>query len=161
MNFYRGFPKTNNNMNSYRQILYHIVFCTYNRENTIPINQQEALYKYIWGVITKRKGVLYRINGMENHIHILSDLHPTVALADFIKEIKTASNRWMKETGNYPKFTSWAEGSCSLSYSYRDKEMLVNYVKNQKEHHTKITFENEYRALLLENGVEVDERYIF
>lgn len=148
-------------MNSYRQILYHIVFCTYNRENTIPINQQEALYKYIWDVITKRKGVLYRINGMENHLHILSDLHPTVALADFIKEIKTASNLWMKETGNYPKFISWAEGSCSLSYSYRDKEMLVNYVKNQKEHHTKTTFENEYRALLIENGVEVDERYIF
>ena len=148
-------------MNSYRQILYHIVFCTYNRENTIPIDQQEALYKDIWGIITKRKGVLYRINGMENHIHILSDLHPTVALADFIKEIKTASNLWMKETGRYPEFSSWAEGSCSLTYTYRDKEMIVNYIKNQKEHHKKATFEDEYRSLLKEHGVEVDERYIF
>ena len=100
-------------MNSYRQILYHIVFCTYNRENTIPPVQQEGLYKYIGGIITNRKGVLYQINGMENHIHILSDLHPTVALADFIKEIKTASNFWMKQTGKYPEFTYWAEGYCA------------------------------------------------
>lgn len=148
-------------MNSYRQILYHIVFCTYNRENTIPVDHQEALYKYLWGIITKRKGVLYRINGMENHIHILSDLHPTIALADFIKEIKTASNAWMKETGNYPKFTSWAEGSCAVTYAFRDKAMIVNYIKNQKEHHKKMTFEEEYRELLKEHGVEVDERYIF
>jgi len=148
-------------MNSYRQILYHIVFCTYNRENTIPVDHQEALYKYIWGIIIKRKGVLYRINGMENHIHILSDLHPTIALADFIKEIKTASNVWMKETGNYPKFTSWAEGSCAVTYALRDKAMIVNYIRNQKEHHKIVTFEEEYRALLKEHGVEVDERYIF
>jgi putative transposase len=148
-------------MNSYRQILYHIVFCTYNRENTIPIDQQEALYRYIWGIIKNRKGVLCRINGIENHIHILCDLHPTVALADFIKEIKTASNVWMKETGNYPKFKSWSEGSCSLTYAYKDKEMIVNYIKNQKEHHKKISFEDEYKALLEEHGVKVDERYIF
>jgi putative transposase len=148
-------------MNSYRQILYHIVFCTYKRENTIPIEHQDELYKYIWGIITKRKGVLYRINGMENHIHILSDLHPTIALADYIKEIKTASNSWMKESGKFPNFTSWSEGSCALTYAYRDKDLIVNYIKNQKEHHKKVIFEDEYRALLKENGVEVDERYIF
>ena len=148
-------------MNSYRQILYHIVFCTYNRENTIPPEQQEGLYKYIGGIITNRKGVLYQINGMENHIHILSDLHPTVALADFIKEIKTASNFWMKQTGKYPEFTYWAEGYCALTYTYRDKAMIVNYIKNQKKHHKYVVFEDEYRDLLVENGVEFDERYIF
>jgi len=148
-------------MNSYRQILYHIVFCTYDRKNTIPLAHQEELYKYIWGVITNRKCVLYRINGMENHIHILSDLHPTVALSDFIKEIKTASNAWMKSTGNYPKFTSWAEGYCALTYSYNDKNRIVNYIKNQKEHHKKFSFEDEYRELLREHGIEWDEKYIF
>jgi len=148
-------------MNSYRQILYHIVFCAYNRENVIPYDQQEALYKYIWGIIKKRNCVLYRINGMENHIHILSDLHPMIALANFIKEIKTASNLWMKETGNYPQFDSWAEGYCALTYTYRDKDLIVNYIKNQKEHHKKVSFEDEYKALLKEHGVEFDERYIF
>ncbi len=148
-------------MNSYRQILYHIVFCTYKRENTIPEKYQEDLYKYIWGVIKNRNGVLYRINGMENHIHILSDLHPTIALSDFIKEIKTASNKWMKENGNFPCFSSWAEGYCALTYSIRNKDMIVNYIRNQKEHHQTVSFEDEYRKLLRENGIEWDERYIF
>ncbi len=148
-------------MNSYRQILYHIVFCTYRRENTLPEEHHEELYRYIWGIIKKRNCVLYRINGTENHIHILSDLHPTVALSDYIKEIKTASNRWMKESGKFPDFVSWAEGSCTLTYSYRDKEMIVNYIKKQKEHHRETGFEDEYRALLKEAGVEADERYIF
>lgn len=148
-------------MNSYRQILYHIVFCTYERKNTLPIEHHEELYKYIWGIIKNRKGVLYRINGTDNHIHILCDLHPTVCLADFMKEIKTASNLWMKQTTKYPKFESWAEGYCALTYSYKDKEMIVNYIKNQKEHHKKVTFEEEYRTLLKDHGIEWDEKYIF
>jgi len=148
-------------MNSYRQILYHIVFCTYDRKNTIPLECHEELYKYIWGIIKNRKCVLYRINGMENHIHILSDLHPTVALSDFIKEIKTASNKWMKESGKFPGFLSWAEGYCALTYSIRDKDMIVNYIKNQKEHHRKLSFEDEYREMLRENGIEWNEKYIF
>jgi putative transposase len=148
-------------MNSYRQIIYHIVFCTYKRKNTLPSDHHEELYKYIWGVIKNRKGVLHRINGTENHIHILSDLHPSIALADFIKEIKTASNLWMKSTGKFQNFSSWAAGYCAITYTYRDKEMIVNYIKKQKEHHKKQTFENEYRALLKEQGIEWDEKYIF
>jgi REP element-mobilizing transposase RayT len=104
---------------------------------------------------------LYRINGTENHIHILSDLHPTIALSDYIKEIKTASNRWMKESGNYPEFISWAEGYCALTYTYRDKEMIINYIKKQKEHHQVEKFEDEYRSLLRESGIDADERYVF
>ncbi|MCK9640091.1 MAG: hypothetical protein M0R39_09300 [Prolixibacteraceae bacterium] len=88
-------------------------------------------------------------------------MHPTIALSDYIKEIKTASNSWMKETGKYPKFTSWAEGSASLTYAYRDKELIINYIKNQKEHHKKVSLEDEYRSLLDEHGVKIDERYIF
>jgi hypothetical protein len=88
-------------------------------------------------------------------------LHPTVALADFIKEIKTAANSWIKASGNFPDFVSWAEGYCALTYSLRDKDMIVNYIKRQKEHHREEIFEDEYRALLREAGIEADERYIF
>jgi hypothetical protein len=84
-----------------------------------------------------------------------------VALSDYIKEIKTASNRWMKESGKFPDFVSWAEGSCALTYSYRNKEMIINYIKKQKEHHKETIFEDEYRKLLQEAGIEADERYIF
>lgn len=148
-------------MNSYRQILYHTVFCTHNRKNTIPPEHHEALYRYIWGVIKKRDCVLYRVNGTENHLHILSDLHPTVTLASLVKEIKTATNTWMKSSSNYPKFTSWSEGYCALTYSYRDKEKIVEYIRNQKEHHIQLSFEIEYKELLLEHGIVWDEKYIF
>jgi REP element-mobilizing transposase RayT len=148
-------------MNSYRQILYHIVFCTYNHENTLPETMHENLYRFIWGIIKKRNSVLYRVNGTENHIHILSDLHPSISLADFIKEIKAATNRWIKDSGESPGFISWADGYCALTYAYRDKEMIVNYIKKQKEHHKRTTFEDEYKALLKEFSIEADEKYIF
>ncbi len=148
-------------MNSYRQILYHIVFCTYNRRNTLTPAFHEDLYKYIWGVIQNRKGFLYKIGGTENHVHILSDLHPTESLSDYIKDIKTSSNMWMKKSENFPLFESWAEGSCSLTYSIKEKHILIDYIKNQKEHHKAITFEDEFRKLLADNGIEWDEKYLF
>ena len=148
-------------MNSYRQILYHIVFCTYKRKKTIPEKHKDELYKYINGVVKKRNCVLYQINGTEDHIHILSDLHPSVCLSDFIKEIKTSSNRWIKDSGNFPNFEHWAEGSAALTYSMRDKEMISNYIKKQEEHHSIVSFEDEYRKLLDEHGIEWDEKYIF
>ncbi len=147
-------------MNSFRQILYHIVFGTYNREQTLTESYHENLYRYIWGVINKRQCVLYRINGTENHIHILSDLHPTIALSDYIKEIKTASNTWMKNSGKFPNFSSWAEGYCAITYNLRDKEKIINYIKNQKEHHRKFSFTDELKQILTENGIEWDERYL-
>jgi putative transposase len=148
-------------MNSYRQSLFHIVFCTYKRKNTLPESQHNELYKYIWGIVKNRKSILYRINGTENHIHIFCDIHSTIGLADFIKEIKTATNTWMKASGKFPEFDSWAEGYCGLSYSNKDKEMIIRYIKNQKEHHRITSFENEVRALLVEHGVEFDEKFLF
>ena len=148
-------------MNSYRQSLHHIVFCTYKRKNTLSEEYHEELYKFIWGIIKNRKSFLYRINGVGNHIHIFCDLHSSISLGDFIKEIKTAANKWMKESGNFPKFESWAEGYCSITYNYRDKDMIINYIKNQKEHHKKVSFDDELRALLIESGIEFDEKFLF
>jgi len=148
-------------MNSYRQSLHHIVFCTKSRKNTLPEAHHHELYKYIYGIINNRKSVVYRINGIENHIHIFCDLHSSIGVGDFVKEIKTAANKWIKASGNFPKFESWAEGYCSISYNLRDKDMIVNYIKNQKVHHKKVSFEDELRALLIENGIEFDEKYLF
>ena len=71
-------------MSAYRQILYHIVFRTKGSEKTINQDHREDLYKYIWGIVKNKKCVLYRINGIEDHIHILSDLHPSIALVQGI-----------------------------------------------------------------------------
>jgi len=146
-------------MSSYRQILYHIVFRTKDGRKTITLANSDELYKYIWGIIKNRNGHLYRINGMEDHIHILSDLHPSVALADYVRDIKTASSKWLKECGKFPEFDGWADGYCSLTYAFGDKDTVVNYIKSQQEHHQTTTFEAEYRKLLEEHGIEINEQY--
>ena len=145
---------------SHRQIFYHIVFGTKDREATITEPHSEELYKYIWGVIKKKNCKLYRINGMEDHIHIFSDLHPKVALADYIKDIKVSGSLWMKGNGNFPKFKNWQDSYGAFTYSIKQKDILINYIKNQKEHHRKESFYEEYKRLLIENEIEFDEKYL-
>jgi REP element-mobilizing transposase RayT len=98
---------------------------------------------------------------MEDHIHILTDLHPSVALADYIKEIKVASSKWAKESGLFPYFSGWAAKYCALTYSNRDKEMLINYIKNQQEHHKQESFQDEIRRFFKEEGIILDEQWFW
>ena len=146
-------------MSTYRQLLYHIVFSTKHRQPTIQQSSEKELYKYIWSLIKNKGCILYRINGMEDHIHILTEVLPSIALSNFVRDLKTSTSIWMKQSGNYPLFTGWSEGYCVLTYTYRDKDMVINYIKNQQEHHKRISFEDEYRSILTEHGIEIDERY--
>ena len=99
-----------NNMSSYRQILYHLVFRTkYSYKTLNPIYAKE-LFAYVSGFVKNKNCVLYRINGVENHLHILCDLHPSIALADFIRDLKTSTSIWLKQSGKFPGFHGWAEG---------------------------------------------------
>ena len=145
---------------AYTNLLYHIVFRPKNSASVIVVDKEELLYRYIWGVVENKKGVLYRIGGMPDHVHILVQLPATIAIADFVRDLKTATNVYLKENrDSFPKFEGWSKSYCALSYSCRDKEMLVNYIKNQKEHHKKVSFRDELLGLLSESGVEVDMRY--
>lgn len=146
-------------MSSYRQILYHIVFRTKNSEKTLAFEHCDELYKYIWGILKAKNCILYRINGMEEHIHLLTDLHPSIALADLLRDVKTSSSLWLKAHPDFPDFKGWSEGYAALTYAYRDKDIIVGYIKNQKEHHKAFSFNDEYRKLLEEHGVSIDERY--
>ena len=145
---------------SFKQIYYQIVFATKYRQPTIAEEHCLELYKYIWGVIQSKKCKLYRINGVEDHIHIFSDLHPSIALADYVKDTKVASSLWMKESGKFPDFNGWQDGYGAFTYNIRERDMIINYVKKQKEHHRKESFYDEYKRLLIENGVEFDEKYL-
>jgi len=146
-------------MSSYRQILYHIVFRTKNSKKTLAQEHINELYAYILGTIKNKNCFLYRINGMEDHIHLLSDLHPNIALADYLRDIKTSSSIWLKQSGKFSAFEGWADGYAALTYAWRDKDMIVNYIKNQQEHHKEESFEDELRRLLKEHGMEVNETY--
>jgi len=146
-------------MSSYRQHLYHLVFRTKNSLDTIKQDDVNELYSYITGIVKHKNSHLYRINGVENHLHILTDMHPSIAPMDFVREVKVSTSLWMKRSGIFPAFKGWAEGYGSFTCSYSDLERLVEYIKNQQEHHKKITFEEEYRKLLLEYGITPDEQF--
>ncbi len=148
-------------MSTYKLIFYQIVFSTKNPQATITETHESELYKYIWGIIiNNHKCKLYRINSMPDHIHIFSDLHPTICLSDYVKDIKVASSTWMKESGKFLMFTGWQDGYGAFTYSIREKDMIINYIKNQKEHHRTESFYDEYKRLLIENAIEFDEKYL-
>ena len=146
-------------MSSYRQHLYHIVFRTKDSLPTIRQDHVNDLYAYITGIIKHKNSHLYRINGVENHLHILTDMNPSIAPIDFVKDIKVSTSIWMKRSNLFPVFKGWAVGYGSFTCSYMDIDRLIDYIKNQQEHHKKISFEEEYRKLLLEYGITPDEKF--
>ncbi|MDO9579651.1 MAG: transposase [Bacteroidales bacterium] len=146
-------------MSSYRQHLYHLVFRTKDSLPAIKQDHANEIYAYISGIIKHKDSHLYRINGVENHLHILTDMHPSIAPADFIRDIKVSSSLWIKNNGFFPAFKGWSVGYGSFTCSYKEMDRLINYIKNQQEHHRKITFEEELRMLLLESGIKLDERF--
>lgn len=147
-------------MSTYRQIFYQIVFNTKNREATLNKGHAETLYKYILGITYERHCKLYRIGGTEDHLHILSDLHPSISLADYIKAIKQGIANRMKRSRLFPRFDSWQNGSGAFTYGINEKQTIIDCIKNQKEHHQTETFYDEYKRLLAENGIEFDEKYL-
>ncbi|AWV96997.1 IS200/IS605 family transposase [Arcticibacterium luteifluviistationis] len=147
-------------MSTYTQILYHLVFSTRNRERSLKAEGRPVLFKYIWGILKEKKCHLYRINGVEDHIHIVFSLHLTISLAALVKDIKLASSLMIKEK-NLFLFTAWQEGYSAFTYSLDAKDNLIEYVKNQEERHEKVSFKDELISLLDEFQIEYKEEYLF
>ena len=147
-------------MSTYTQILYQIVFSTKNREQTLSKNNRDELYKYIWGVLKNKNCHLYRIGGVTDHIHLVTSLHPSIALASLIKDLKLASSDHIKTHQLFPEFNGWQVGYGAFTYSFKDKDKLIEYVKNQEEHHATKSYIEELIELLKEHGIEYDERYL-
>ena len=143
---------------SYVQLLYHVIIRTKASQPALSLEHSDELYRYIWGIIKNKNSLLYRVNGVEDHIHILFSLHPTIALSDFMREMKAETSKMLKRTVGFEKFTAWSEGYAALSYSLKDKEMIINYIKNQREHHKTISFRDEYVDFLKAMNLELDER---
>ena len=147
-------------MSTYTQILYQIIFATKNHEMTMIESGQENLYRYIWGILKNKNCHLYRIGGVEDHLHIITHVHPTVAVAYLVKDIKLAASGFIKTENIFPHFNGWQDGYGAFTYAISAKDNLIEYVKNQKEHHQKVSFRDEYISLLKEHGIEFDEKYL-
>ena len=147
-------------MSTYSQILYHFVYSTLNRKKTLDISHRTELYKYIWGIFNNKKCHLYRIGGMSDHIHIITHIHPTIAPAFIIKDIKLACSELIKTKNLFPDFEGWQSGYGAFTHSFKDKDRLIEYVKNQEKHHLKKSSREELIDLLHEHGAEYDEKYL-
>jgi putative transposase len=147
-------------MSTYTQILYQIVFSTKHREKTLTKDNRPELFKYIWGILNNKKCHLYRMNGVEDHLHILAHLHPSVSLSNLVKDIKVASSGFIKSGSVFKNFNGWQDGYGAFTYSIKERDRLIEYVRKQEEHHKTISFQGEYIELLKEHEIEFDEKYL-
>ena len=147
-------------MSTYTQLIYHIVFSTKHREPTLIKDNRRRLFAYIHQLLTNKNCHLYRINGVEDHLHILTHVHPTIAISDLVKDVKLASDELIKQEAIFPDFQGWQDGYGAFSESIKAKDGLIEYIKKQEAHHRKITFLEEYKALLEEHEIEFDPKYL-
>jgi len=147
-------------MSTYTKILYHIVFSTKNREKSLIKEGRHDLFKYIWGLLEHKNCHLYRINGVEDHIHIVTHLHPSISLAALVKDIKLSSSTFINQNNVFIDFSGWQKGYGAFTHGIWDKDRLIDYVKNQEEHHKTKTSKQEFIELLIEHQIEFDEKYL-
>jgi REP element-mobilizing transposase RayT len=147
-------------MSTFTQILYQIVFSTKKREHTLTKDNRDELFKYIWGLLKNKKCHLYRINGVEDHLHIILSLHPTISVSSLIKDIKLSSSEHIKSKGLFKHFNGWQQGYGAFTYHIKDKDRLIEYVKNQEAHHKTKSYREEFIELLKEHEIEFDEKYL-
>jgi REP element-mobilizing transposase RayT len=147
--------------NTYTQIHVQFVFAVKYRNGLIIPSLKEELYQYISGIIKHHNHKLLAINGMPDHIHIFIGMRPTQSISDLMQDIKGSSSKWINEKKFLKVKFEWQEGYGAFSYSKSHVDNVINYIKNQEEHHKKESFRDEYLNFLKRFEVEYDEKYIF
>jgi REP element-mobilizing transposase RayT len=146
---------------SLSKLYVHIVFHIKNNDVIIRPEDEKELYAYIGGIIKANEAFPIKINGTENHLHILTTLSKNLSLAKFVEEIKRNSSRWIKNKGAHYHFFAWQGGYAGYSVSQPKVAIVEKYVENQKEHHKTETFRDEYVKFLREYNVGFDEKYLW
>ena len=145
---------------SYTKSYYHIVFRTYRSERTIEENHERDLYMYVYATCKSNGIRLWRINSMPDHVHILVSIPPNIAVSYFVKNIKQTMGNYLKEhRKDFPMFNGWANGYCSITYCDREREAVINYIKEQKTHHKRVSLADEMQTILRDAGIEIKEEY--
>ena len=145
---------------TFSQIYIQVVFAVKGRESLIQESWEEELFKYISGIVKNKDQKMLAINGMPDHIHFLIGMKASCCLSDLVREIKKSSNEFIYEK-KFSKYKfQWQEGYGAFSYSHSALDYVITYINNQKEHHKKKSFIDEYKNLLTEHEIEFDERYL-
>lgn len=138
---------------SYVTSYYHIVFSTHKRQAVITDAHRNDLYRVMASIINKKDNKALIINGVEDHIHILLNLNPNIALADLMRNLKSQTSLWAKKSGFFPMFEGWEReyGAFSLSASHR--QSVYDYIAGQQEHHKDKRLDEEFQRLVVKNGL--------
>jgi len=138
----------------------HIIFSTKERLPLLNPDIRPRLFEYMGGTVRGLDGTSILINGVEDHVHILAILDQKRALSDFMRDLKSASSTWVKQTFNSPSF-GWQTGYAAFSVSKSIVPAVKAYLANQEEHHRHVTFQEEYLKFLKRHDIEYDERFVF
>ena len=133
---------------SHSKSLYHITFCPWKRMKVINEEHERELYKFIYDFSEKRGVKVWRIGGMPDHVHLLCSIPPKLAVADYMKLMKTESSKFMRANPHFPEWRGWAEKYSHVTVDYCTRQTRIDYIKNQKQHHARVSFDDEYRAFL-------------
>ena len=147
--------------NTYSNLFYHIVFSTKGRADFIHRDIERRVWAYIGGIARKHGMTALQVGGIENHIHALMMAKPITSPSNIAKYLKGESSKWIKTEFPNLKGFGWQDGYGIFSVSKSNAPDVIEYIKSQREHHAKQSFEEEYVSLLKLNGIEYDERYIF
>lgn len=146
--------------NTYINILIHSVFSTKNREPFISTELCEKLFPYICGIARNNGFKIICVGGTENHIHVLFSLNSTSSIAKAVQLIKGGSSKWIHDTFPTHKLFAWQEGYGAFSINISMLNQTREYIKNQKKHHEKVSFRDEYIDFLRKNNIPFDEKYL-
>jgi putative transposase len=144
---------------TYTNLLTHFVFSTKDRSPLITKEISPELFAYLGGLVKELKGKAIAIGGMEDHVHLLISLPPTVSTSDAMRFIKANSSKWLSERFGTP--FSWQIGYGAFSVSRSNVDSVVKYIQNQEEHHKKFDFREEFLKFLKSNEVEFEEEYLW
>lgn len=147
--------------NTYTQINVHVIFSVKGRGNLLVAQFRNELFKYISGILNNTKQFSLAVNGYTDHVHLFFEMHPTTALSDIIRVVKTNSSKWINENKYVNGKFRWQEGYGAFSYSRSQRNDVIKYIRNQEIHHRTRTFKDEYLELLKKFEIDFDDHYVF
>jgi putative transposase len=145
---------------SYTNLIYHIVFSTKGRCETLASERIARICKYTAGIIRNHEGVPLAVNGVSDHLHIAAGVGATIALSEFVGTVKSNCSKWIHNTFSDMQDFSWQDGYSAFTVSASVQNDVVSYIQNQETHHRKMSFQDELIQLLDRHGIEYDPKYI-
>ena len=134
--------------NTYSQIYIHVIFSVKDREPLFRDYFRREVFRYMSHLLKRKGNRLITANGLSDHVHLFIGIQPKYTLSEVIRDIKSASSRYINRRGWLKKKFEWQAGFGAFSYSHSQKEMVSDFIINQKGHHQNRGFEHEFGLFL-------------